>query len=89
MDTKCVHRLKRQLVITIMAEKELFLSKFSVPAYRGSEVKQVKKGRQYLKKKMKKFLDKSSNHTRVNIGVGFQWWRQLRDLKGLKSDSMA
>jgi len=42
------------LVITIMAEEEQF--KFSVPAYRGSEVKQFKRGRSYLKRLRTKSL---------------------------------
>jgi len=71
-----------------MAEKEQ--SKFSIPAYTGSEGKQVKKRKTVFEKAMnKKSLDKSrNNRLRVNIGVAFQRWRQLRDLKGLKSDSM-
>jgi len=40
-------RSRRALAITIMAEIEQ--SKFSVPANRGNQVKQVKRGRQYLK----------------------------------------
>lgn len=35
----------------------------------------------------KKALDKVRGQSRVNIGVAFQRWRQLRDLRGLKSDA--
>ena len=30
-----------------------------------------------------KRLDKARGQTRVNISVAFQWWRKLRELKGL------
>ncbi|XDV26995.1 hypothetical protein PO909_030597 [Leuciscus waleckii] len=60
-----------------MAEKEQ--AKFTVPAYAVTEGKPGKK--------RKTSLDKQRNKTRVNIGVAFQRWRELRDLKGLKSDS--
>jgi len=67
-----------------MAEMEQ--SEFSEPAYR---VSRLKKRKTVFEKAMnKKSLDKSRNQTRVNIGMAFQRWRQLRDLKGLKSDSM-
>lgn len=36
----------------------------------------------------KKRLDQARAQTRVNIGVAFQRWRQLREMKGLKSDAM-
>ncbi len=36
---------------------------------------------------MKKALDKARGQTRVNIGAGFERWRQLRHLKGLKSEA--
>ena len=32
-------------------------------------------------------LDKARGQTRVNIGSTFERWRQLRKLKGLKSDA--
>ena len=35
----------------------------------------------------KKALDKARGQTRVNIGAAFERWRQLRHLKGLKSDA--
>ncbi|XP_053195562.1 uncharacterized protein LOC128379949 [Scomber japonicus] len=35
----------------------------------------------------KKALDKARGQTRINIGVAFERWRQLRDLKGLNSDA--
>jgi len=38
--------------------------------------------------KKKKRLDNARAQTRVNIGVGFPRWRQLRDSKGLKTDAM-
>ncbi|KAL0973572.1 hypothetical protein UPYG_G00206280 [Umbra pygmaea] len=38
--------------------------------------------------KNKKDLDKARNQTRVNIGVAFQRWRNLRDSKMLKSDAI-
>ncbi|XP_048009675.1 uncharacterized protein LOC125243875 [Megalobrama amblycephala] len=36
----------------------------------------------------KKRLDQQRAQTRVNIGVAFPRWRQLRDSKGLKTDAM-
>ena len=36
----------------------------------------------------KKRLDKARSETRVNIGMAFQRWRELRELKGLRSDPM-
>ncbi|CAM4574040.1 unnamed protein product [Leuciscus chuanchicus] len=36
---------------------------------------------------MKQALDKARGQTRVNIGAAFERWRQLRELKGLKSDA--
>ncbi|KAM4605451.1 uncharacterized protein ACJ7VT_017695 [Polymixia lowei] len=51
--------------------------------------KQSKKRKTFLEKATtKKRLDKARCQTRVNIGVAFQRWRQLRELKGLKSDAM-
>ena len=35
----------------------------------------------------KKSLDKARGQTRINIGVTFERWRQLRELKGLNSDA--
>ena len=35
----------------------------------------------------KKRLDKARGQTRVNIGVAFQWWRNLRELKGPESNT--
>ncbi|MGL4615865.1 MAG: hypothetical protein ACRCVV_18620 [Shewanella sp.] len=35
----------------------------------------------------KQVLDKARGQTRVNIGGAFERWRQLRELKGLKSDA--
>ncbi|XP_065133775.1 uncharacterized protein [Paramisgurnus dabryanus] len=35
----------------------------------------------------KQALDKARGQTRVNIGGAFERWRQLRELKGLKSDA--
>ncbi|XP_060915229.1 zinc finger protein 771-like [Labrus mixtus] len=40
------------------------------------------------KTEAEKAATKSSGQNRVNIGTAFQRWRQLRELKGLRSDSM-
>ena len=72
-----------------MAEKQQ--AKFTVPAYAVSEGKPGKKRKTVTvqeKAMNKKSLDKQRNKTRVNIGVAFQRWRELRELKGLKSDSL-
>lgn len=39
------------------------------------------------KKAKKKELDRPRNKTRVNIGAAFPRWRELRVLKGLKTDA--
>ena len=36
----------------------------------------------------KKKLETARGKTRINIGLAFQRWRQLRELNGLKSDAM-
>lgn len=36
----------------------------------------------------KRKLDAARNKTRINIGVAFERWRQLREQKGLQSDAM-
>ncbi|XP_059400179.1 uncharacterized protein LOC132131987 [Carassius carassius] len=72
-----------------MAEKQQ--AKFIVPAYAVSEGKPDKKRKTVTvqeKAMNKKSLDKQRNKTRINIGVAFQRWRELRELKGLKSDSL-
>ncbi|CAL8338962.1 unnamed protein product [Lota lota] len=51
--------------------------------------KQSKKRKTLFEKATtKKRLDKERSQTRVNIGMAFQRWRELRELKGLKSDPM-
>nr|XP_020496293.1 uncharacterized protein LOC109989033 [Labrus bergylta] len=40
------------------------------------------------KTEAEKAATKSSGQNRVNIGTAFQRWRQLRELKGLRSDAM-
>ena len=73
-----------------MAEKQQ--AKFTVPACAVSEGKPGKKRKTVTvqeKAMNKKSLDKQRDKTRVNIGVAFQLWRELRELKGLKSDSLA
>ena len=35
-----------------------------------------------------KRLNNERSNTRVNIGIAFQRWRELRELEGLKSDAM-
>ncbi|MGL5904534.1 MAG: hypothetical protein ACRCZO_17760 [Cetobacterium sp.] len=63
-----------------MAEKQQ--AKFTVPAYAVSEGKPGKKRKTVTvqeKAMNKKSLDKQRNKTR---------WRELRELKGLKSDSL-
>ncbi|XP_073711610.1 uncharacterized protein [Misgurnus anguillicaudatus] len=63
--------------------------KLTAPAFAVSESKHGKKRKTVQEKAInKKYLDKQRNQTRVNIGVAFQRWRELRDLKGLKSDAM-
>ncbi len=37
----------------------------------------------------KKRLDKARGQTRVSISMAFQWWQELRELKGLKSDAVS
>lgn len=39
------------------------------------------------KKAKKKELDRARNKTRVTIGAAFPRWRELRVLKGLKTDA--
>ncbi len=39
------------------------------------------------KKAKKKVLNQARDKTRVNIGVAFQRWRELHDLKGFKTNS--
>uniref|UniRef100_A0A3B4XVK4 Uncharacterized protein n=1 Tax=Seriola lalandi dorsalis TaxID=1841481 RepID=A0A3B4XVK4_SERLL len=36
----------------------------------------------------KETLDSARSQTRVNVGVAFQQWRQLREQKSLKKDTM-
>lgn len=51
--------------------------------------KQSKKRKTVFEKATtKKRLDQARSQTRVNIGIAFQRWRQLREVKGLKSDAM-
>ncbi|XDV14259.1 hypothetical protein PO909_002433 [Leuciscus waleckii] len=59
-----------------MAEKEQ--AKFTVPAYAVSEGKPGKK---------RKTVTVQDKEIKREFGVAFQRWRELRDLKGLKSDS--
>uniref|UniRef100_A0A8C5D0G2 Uncharacterized protein n=1 Tax=Gadus morhua TaxID=8049 RepID=A0A8C5D0G2_GADMO len=35
----------------------------------------------------KRESDRARNKTRVNIGIAFQPWRELMEVKGMKSDS--
>ncbi|XP_078031991.1 uncharacterized protein LOC117254656 isoform X1 [Epinephelus lanceolatus] len=49
--------------------------------------KQAKKRKSWAEKAAtKKALDKARGQTRVTIGAAFERWRQLKKLKGLKSD---
>ncbi len=68
-----------------MAEKDQSKSTFAV--HEGKPVKKRKSFTLQEKVMNKKLLDKQRNKTRVNIGVAFQRWRELRDLKG-KSDAL-
>lgn len=47
------------------------------------EQEQTKKKRSLAKK----LSDKERDKTRINIGLAFPRWRELRELKGLQSDS--
>uniref|UniRef100_A0A3B5BHY5 Uncharacterized protein n=1 Tax=Stegastes partitus TaxID=144197 RepID=A0A3B5BHY5_9TELE len=38
-------------------------------------------------KQKKKHYDQSRAKTRINIGEAFQRWRDLRELKGMKTDA--
>ena len=48
--------------------------------------KQPKRKRSEASKLKKKSYDQERAKTRVNIGVAFRRWRELRELKGLKTD---
>ncbi|XP_048838462.1 uncharacterized protein hnrnpul1l isoform X1 [Brienomyrus brachyistius] len=49
-------------------------------------VKQPKGRRSAAQKFKKKFLDEARAKSRVNIGEAFERWRDLRELKGMKTD---
>ncbi|KAK0136565.1 hypothetical protein N1851_027300 [Merluccius polli] len=49
--------------------------------------KQPKRRRSEEHKLKKKGYDQARGRSRVNIGEAFQRWRDLRDLKGLKTDA--
>ncbi|XP_070826977.1 uncharacterized protein [Chaetodon trifascialis] len=54
-------------------------------AYTAKTTKKKKAGLERQTKK--KELDRARDKTRINIGAAFQGWRELRDLKGFKTDS--
>uniref|UniRef100_UPI0037E6F857 uncharacterized protein isoform X1 n=1 Tax=Semicossyphus pulcher TaxID=241346 RepID=UPI0037E6F857 len=74
-----------------MAEKQpLGMKKLPIPplpttAYTTKTVKPKQTNEE--KQARKKELDRDRNKTRVNIGVAFPRWRELRDLKGYKNDA--
>lgn len=49
-------------------------------------VKQPKRRRSAAQKFKKNFLDQARAESRVNIGEAFERWRDLRELKGMKTD---
>ncbi|KAG5834952.1 hypothetical protein ANANG_G00266990 [Anguilla anguilla] len=70
-----------------MAEK--YLPKLPVPplsttAYTDKKCKKRKTDEEKMSTKKK--LNRARDKTRVNIGLAFQRWRELRNLKGFKSD---
>ncbi|ROI47839.1 hypothetical protein DPX16_16262 [Anabarilius grahami] len=70
-----------------MADKQ---SKLPIP--RVAPAHKIKTGKRKKtddddKKAKKKELDRARNKTRVNIGPAFPRWRELRVLKGLKTDA--
>ncbi|KAM4605452.1 uncharacterized protein ACJ7VT_017696 [Polymixia lowei] len=71
-------------------EEKLALSKFPLPplpttAYTAKQPKKIKTEAE--KELSKREADRSRNKTRINIGVAYQRWRELRELNGLKTDA--
>ncbi len=48
-----------------------------------------RKERKKEKAATKKRLDKTRDQTRINVSMAFQQWRELRELKWLKSDAVS
>ncbi|XP_028299208.1 uncharacterized protein LOC114461402 [Gouania willdenowi] len=67
------------------ASKKLPIPPLALTAYTAKT--SIKKWRQEERKAKKKVLDRARDKSRINIGVDFQRWRELRDLKGLKTDA--
>ena len=66
------------------------LGKIAIPALATTAytAKQPKKRKTELEKKeSKRKTDHIRSKTRVNIGIAFEKWRELRDSLGLKLDS--
>lgn len=52
-----------------------------------AEKKKPKRIRSEEQKWKKKFYDQARAKSRVNIGEAFQQWRDLREIKGMKTDA--
>ncbi|XP_028300650.1 uncharacterized protein LOC114462164 [Gouania willdenowi] len=69
-----------------MAEQQpSAIAPFATTAYMAETTS--KKRRPEGRKPKKKELYRARDKSRINIGVDFQRWRELRDLKGLKTDA--